>query len=436
MLRQSSSPARIAIVGGGPAGLRAAEACAAGGARVSVFDAKRSVGRKLLVAGYGGLNLTHGEHLEDFVTRYSGPGLPAEHFAKIIRAFSPEDLRNWAAQLGIETFEQRTGRVYPKEMKAAPLLRRWIERLRKQGVTFHVNHQLTDLQTHQWHDRPGHDPQESKPPQMESLPIQTSPAFNDRDGHATVALTFKNQPPQSFDAAILALGGASWSKTGSDGRWTSILQPHDITVTPFQPANCGWEVDWPADLISRLEGRPLKNLAVSAGPIVVQGELMLTRYGLEGGAIYQLGPILRAMPEASIEIDLKPEVPIETLMRKMESVRADFLSQAVGRLRLSEHARLLLQHFGGPLESRESLCHAIKNLTIPLTRPRPIDEAISSAGGIAWSELGDDLQLRKLPGVYACGEMIDWEAPTGGYLIQGCFATATHAARGALGHPE
>ncbi|MFC7336872.1 NAD(P)/FAD-dependent oxidoreductase [Haloferula chungangensis] len=384
----------IAVVGGGPAGLRAAEACAASGARVSVYDAKRSVGRKLLVAGYGGLNITHGEDLETFVTRYSGPGLPAEHFARIIRAFSPDELRKWATQLGIETFEQRTGRVYPKEMKAAPLLRRWIERLRQQDVTFHVNHRLTAI---------SHGP----------------------------SLSFNNHAPQSFDAAILALGGASWQKTGSDGTWTSILDKQGIQITPFQPANCGWEADWPSGLIPRLEGQPLKNIAVSADPIVVHGELMLTRYGLEAGAIYQLGPILRAMPQPVIEIDLKPEVPLESLLRKMESVRRDFLSEAATRLKLPEHVRLLLDHFAGPFDSSETLCQAVKALTIPLTRPRPIDEAISSAGGIAWSELDDDLQLRKLPGVYACGEMIDWEAPTGGYLIQACFATATHAARAA-----
>ncbi|MGB1130035.1 MAG: NAD(P)/FAD-dependent oxidoreductase [Haloferula sp.] len=392
-----SEQAHIAIVGGGPAGLRAAEACAADGAKVEVFEAKRSVGRKLLVAGYGGLNITHGEDLEEFVTRYSGPDLPIEHFSQIIRSFSPKDLRDWAAQLGIETFEQRTGRVYPKEMKAAPLLRRWVERLRKQGVTFYVNQSLTGLTSAE-----------------------------------RVSLAFNGDTPRQFDAAVLALGGASWSKTGSDGRWTTLLEDHGITVTPFESANCGWEVDLPDGIRSGIEGRPLKNLAVSAGPVTVHGELMPTRYGFEGGAIYQLGPILRAMPHPAIEIDLKPEVPVENLQRKMESVRRDLLENASTRLKLSEPASLLLEHFAGPFESVPDLCQAVKGLTIPLTGPRPIDEAISSAGGIAWKELDDFLQLRRLPGVFACGEMVDWEAPTGGYLIQACFATATHAARGAL----
>ncbi|MEP4076575.1 NAD(P)/FAD-dependent oxidoreductase [Haloferula sp.] len=389
---------QIAVVGGGPAGLRAAEACAAGGANVTVFEAKRSVARKLLVAGYGGLNLTHGEDIDTFVTRYSGPGLPAEHFAKIIRAFSPEDLRNWASQLGIETFEQRTGRVYPKEMKAAPLVRRWLARLREQGVKFHVNHSLTSIQS----------------------------------GDSQVDLGFEGESSRSFDAAILALGGASWAKTGSDGHWTKLLESLGVTITPFEPANCGWEVEWPTGIIPQIEGKPLKNIAASAGPISVSGELMLTRYGIEAGAIYQLGPFLRVMPEPSIEIDLKPEVPLETLLRKMESVRSNFLDQAAERLKLSEQAILLIEHFGGSFETVPELCQAIKALEVPLTGPRPIDEAISSAGGIAWSELDDDLQIRKIPGLYACGEMIDWEAPTGGYLIQGCFATATHTARGAL----
>jgi len=388
---------KIAIVGGGPAGLRAAELCAAAGAAVTVFDARRSVGRKLLVAGYGGLNLTHGEPLDAFVGRYTGgPGFPARLFEEMIRRFPPGELRAWAAALGIETFEQRTGRVYPHEMKAAPLLRRWVERLRRQGVRFEVNAALSEL-------GPG--------PFLQHLNA-------DERLH--------------FDAIILALGGASWPRTGSDGSWLPLLVRHGIEITPFQPANCGWEHPWPAELVSRLEGQPLKNLRVHAGPLGVDGELMLTRYGLEGGAVYQLGPILRAMPEPALVVDLKPEVPEETLLRKMESVRRDFLDAAATRWKLGGPARLLLDHFHGPFHDVGTLAHAAKNLAIPLTGPRPIAEAISSAGGVAWSEIDDTLMLHKLPGVFVAGEMIDWEAPTGGYLIQACFATATHAARGAL----
>ena len=387
----------IAIVGGGPAGLRAAELCAAGGATVTLFDAKRSVGRKLLVAGYGGLNLTHGEPLDDFVGRYSGgPGFPARRFEEMIRRFAPGDLRAWADGLGIETFEQRTGRVYPREMKAAPLLRRWVARLRRQGVRFEVNAPLAGL-------GPG-----------PSLRLRNSPE------------------PRTFSAVILALGGASWPQTGSDGSWIPLLTRHGIAVTPFQPANCGWEAPWPAGLVAHLEGRPLKNLRVHAGPLGVDGELMLTRYGLEGGAIYQLGPVLRVMPEPAVVIDLRPAVPAAALVRKMESVRGDFLDAAAERWRLSEPARLLLGHFHGPFDSAAALAEAAKNLRIPLSGPRPIAEAISSAGGVAWAGIDDSLMLRQLPGIFVAGEMIDWEAPTGGYLIQACLATATHAAHGAL----
>ena len=388
---------RIAIIGGGPAGLRAAEVCAQAGATVTVFDAKRSVGRKLLVAGYGGLNITHGEPLEKFITRYSGPDLPNDRMAEWISSFTPEDVRAWAAELGIETFEQRTGRVYPKEMKAAPLLRRWIERLRKEGVQFEVKHRLTDLQS----DR-------------------------------VIRATFNNDIILEFDAVILALGGGSWPKTGSDGKWASLLSDRGIHIKPLIPANCGWEIDWPAELSEKIEGRPLKNLSVTADGLTIRGELMPTRYGFEGGAIYQLGPALRSMDKPTIIIDFKPEVSEQALGRRLESVRKGFVAAARERLRLTEHAITLMQYHAPSLNSTEAIIQACKSLHIPLTRPRPIDEAISSAGGVAWSEIDDSLMLKKLPGIFVAGEMIDWEAPTGGYLIQGCFAIATHAAKCAV----
>ncbi len=387
---------RIAVVGGGPAGLFAAETAARAGASVAVYDASRSVARKLLVAGYGGLNLTHGEPLEDFIGRYRGPDLPP-WFADMIRIFPPTALRDWAADLGIETFEQRTGRVYPKLLKAAPLVRAWLTRLRDElGVKILPKQRLTALQ--------------ATPP----------------------AVSFDHDEPRTFDAVILALGGASWPRTGSDAGWISLLESHGIRVAPFQPANCGWEADWPADLIPALEGRPLKNIAATAGGRTVRGELMLTRYGIEGGVIYQLGPELRAMEKPKIVIDLKPETSVDTLVRKMESVRRDFLSAAATRWKLPpQSCELLGRH--GPYESAASLAGVVKALPVSLTGPRPIAEAISSAGGVAWRELNDQLMLVKLPGVFLAGEMIDWEAPTGGYLIQACFATGRRAAEGALG---
>ncbi|BCU79379.1 TIGR03862 family flavoprotein [Luteolibacter sp. LG18] len=386
----------IAIIGGGPAGLRAAEVAAQAGARVTVFDAKPSVGRKLLVAGRGGLNLTHGEDFEGFVTRYSGPDQPDGFWRGVLEAFTSADLRAWAAGLGIETFQQRTGRVYPREMKAAPLLRRWIERLRGLGVTFHMNHRWTALH------------------------------------HGARILLGFDQREHACDAVILAMGGASWPITGSDGGWVPVMQNLGIRVNPLVPANCGWEHAWPAEVLAIAEGQPLKNIAVRAGNTTATGELMVTAYGLEGGAIYQLGAALRAMTEPVIEIDFKPTFTADELARKLESVKHDRPAACRERWKLSAAAHAILTH-GLPADiDATTLARRAKACPIPLTAPRPIAEAISSAGGVCWSELDASLMLKKLPGVYVAGEMIDWEAPTGGYLMQGCFATGTHAAKAAL----
>ncbi|MES2439664.1 MAG: TIGR03862 family flavoprotein [Verrucomicrobiota bacterium] len=386
---------QLAVIGGGPAGLRAAEVAASAGLRVTLYDAKPSVGRKFLVAGKGGLNLTHGESLDRFVTRYSGPDQPEESWQNLIADFDPAALRTWAADLGVETFQATSGRVYPKALKAAPLLRRWIERLRGLGVRFEMNHRLTSLS-------PG------KPHQLD----------------------FFNGTIATADSILLALGGGSWAKTGSDGGWTSICETLGIAHHPLAPANCGWEHEWTPEILAAAEGKPIKNIHVRAGDEEVIGELMLTRYGLEGGAIYQLGATLRAMTEPAIAIDFKPTFSQEQLVAKMESVRRDFLKEAVVRWKLSEPAQAILSRKTYP--DADSLAREVKHCSIPLTRPRPIDEAISSAGGICWSELDSSLMLKKLPGIFVAGEMIDWEAPTGGYLMQGCFATATRAARSAV----
>jgi uncharacterized flavoprotein (TIGR03862 family) len=389
----------LAIIGGGPAGLRAAEIAAQAGARVTVFDAKPSVGRKLLVAGRGGLNLTHGEAFDGFVSRYSGPDQPEGFWRGVLEAFTPQDLREWAAGLGIETFQQRTGRVYPREMKAAPLLRRWIERLRSLGVNLAMNHRWTSLQ-------PGE----------------------------RIGLGFEcHGEPRSaeVDAVILALGGASWPITGSDGGWATTLSSLGIDVHPLVPANCGWEHAWSPTVLAAAEGKPLKNLVVRANGHEASGELMVTAYGLEGGAIYQLGAARRAMPEPMLEIDFKPTFRHDDLLRKMESVKHDRLTACRERWKLTDAAHAILRD-GLPADvSLEALAGQVKACPIPLIRPRPIDEAISSAGGVCWSELDASLMLKKLPGVFVAGEMIDWEAPTGGYLMQGCFATGTHAAKAA-----
>ena len=389
----------LAIIGGGPAGLRAAEVAAQAGVRVTLFDAKPSVGRKLLVAGRGGLNLTHGEDFDSFVSRYSTPDQPQGFWRRVLQAFSPDDLRQWAEGLGIRTFEQRTGRVYPVEMKAAPLLRRWIERLRGLGVKFETRHRWTSL-------KPG-------------TRFDLSFAF-DGGSHAF-----------SADAVILALGGASWPITGSNGGWVPLLEGLGIAVNPLRPANCGWEHAWPVSVLEIAEGKPLKNIAARANGIEIAGELMVTSYGLEGGAIYQLGAALRSMDHPVIEIDFKPTFTVEQLVRKMESVKLDLLEACRDRWKLSDAAHAILGagiHLNADLAT---LAQRAKSCPIPLTVPRPIEEAISSAGGVCWDELDENLMVRKFPGLFVAGEMIDWDAPTGGYLMQGCFATGTLAGKAA-----
>ena len=380
---------QLAVIGGGPAGLRAAEVAAQAGLQVTLYDGKPSVGRKFLVAGKGGLNLTHGESRERFVTRYSGGGTAWEN---LISGFDPAALRAWAADLGVETFQATSGRVYPQALKAAPLLRRWIQRLRDLGVRFEMNHRLVALD-------------------------------------ASRRMTFSNGTQATADAVILALGGGSWSRTGSDGRWLEIFGNLGILTRPLAAANCGWEVAWPPEVLAA-EGMPLKNLQVCAGDQVAIGELMVTRYGLEGGAIYQLGAVLRAMRQPAIAIDFKPTFSHAELVGKMQSVRRDFLAEARVRWKLSEPAATILSR--SVWNDADSLAREAKHCLIPLSGPRPLDEAISSAGGVRWDELEPTLMLKKLPGVFLAGEMIDWEAPTGGYLMQGCFATGTHAGTAAV----
>ena len=382
---------KIAVIGGGPAGLRAAEVAADGGAGVTLFEAKPSVGRKFLVAGRGGLNLTKAEPRDLFATRYSDPA----RWPALLAECDADALRAWAAGLGVETFAASTGRVYPRELKAAPLLRRWVQRLRAGGVHFAMRHRWTGLRAGaRW--------------QL------------DFAGEGDRAITAE------ADAVILALGGGSWPETGSDGAWVALLEKLGIPVAPLEAANCGWECAWPPSILAHA-GRPVKNIAVRAGASEAAGELLITDYGLEGGALYQLAPALRAMPEPQILIDLKPSQTVEQLVRKLSG------GSARERWRLGDAAHALLAHHAEGITSPEALAALAKALPLSLLRPRPLAEAISTAGGVRWAALDDTLMLRALPGIFVAGEMIDWEAPTGGYLITGCFATGTRAARGALG---
>jgi len=399
--------AGLSIIGGGPAGLRAAEVAAQSGMKVTLFDAKPSVGRKFLIAGKGGLNLTHSETLERFVKRYSSQGTKESYWTSLLSGFDNTALRSWAENLGIETFIGTSGRVFPKEFKAAPLLRRWVERLRAQGVHFLTNHKLVGIIKHD--DR-------------------FTLEFQQHHDKTTIVT----------DAVILALGGGSWPETGSTGEWVSLLQGLGIAITPLTSANCGWEVTWNPDIIQETEGLPLKNIEVTAGEKTIAGELLITRYGLEGGALYQLGATLRSLEKPSLILDLKPSFTAEELALKIQHTSGDLLDVARESWKLSPAGVSLLRHFNDhhSINSPLGLAKAAKRITIPLTKPRPLSEAISSAGGVPFSELDDSLMMKRLPGLFVAGEMMDWEAPTGGYLLQGCFATGTRAAKGAIEYLE
>jgi uncharacterized flavoprotein (TIGR03862 family) len=384
----------VLVIGGGPAGLRTAEITSAAGFKTIVADRMPSVGRKFLVAGKGGLNLTHSEALERFITRYGDD--PRWH--ALLADFSPDDLRAWATELAVETFIGTSGRVFPTTKQAAPLLRRWLARLKKQSVEFRLRHDWTGI----------------------------SP----REGWDVSFQTPKGDAVIHARAVVLALGGGSWPQTGSNGAWIPILGQAGIAVTPLAPANCGYEVDWPADFLREAEGRPLKNIVASAGTESVAGELLVTRYGLEGGALYQLGRALRAMEKPALMLDLKPAFTAQQLVDKLNVYPGASLDDAARAWKLSAAAKAFLGLC--PVPSANALAALAKSFPLALRGPRPLAEAISSAGGVAWPELDDNLMLRRMPGVFCAGEMIDWEAPTGGYLLQGCFATATRAARGVV----
>ena len=383
----------VVVIGAGPAGLRAAEVAAAAGARVLVCEAQGSAGRKFLIAGRGGLNLTHSEPVENFPARYRAE---PERWRNLLGEFDPDALRAWATELEVETYVGTSNRVFPRGQKAAVLLRAWLRRLREVGVEFRTEARLLGLTKSGgcWH-------------------IALA------DGEEVVA-----------SAVVLALGGASWPETGSDGAWPPLLAAHGVELAPFIPANCGWNVPWPAALLARAEGLPLKNLSVRAADESVSGELLITRDGLEGGAIYRLGPVLRAMARPELRIDFKPQVTADVLHERAVQLHAP--NEWFRAWKLSAGAIALLENFySGDCAALEQAIARIKDFVLPLQGPRPIAEAISTAGGVLWRELSDTLMLHKMPGIFLAGEMIDWEAPTGGYLLQGCFSTGTRAGRAA-----
>lgn len=393
----------VAIIGGGPAGLRAAETAVESGASVTLYEQKPSVGRKFLVAGKSGLNLTNTADFDAFLSKYSGEGFPEAQWSQWLEAFDAEALRKWAEALGVETFAASGGKVFPSSKKAAPLLRRWVLKLKAQGVKFAVHHSLKKLEPQELGWRLG---------------------FDCRGELATY----------THDSVVLAMGGGSWPQTGSDGAWVSVLKSMDVPLLPLQSANCGWECEWSEATRAIAEGQPIHHLEIQADQATARGELMVTRYGFEGAPIYHLGRALRAMKKPELVIDFKPMFTIEHMVKKMESARRNFYKEAQLRWKFTEPMCAILRQVYGEFDSAEALAKAAKACRIPLNGPRPIEEVISSAGGVAWSGLDENLMIRKLPGLYCAGEMIDWEAPTGGFLIQGCFLTGTVAGRAAAIH--
>ncbi|MDH2341019.1 TIGR03862 family flavoprotein [Bradyrhizobium sp. SSUT77] len=397
----------VAVIGAGPAGLMAAEVLAQGGARVTVYDAMPSAGRKLLMAGRGGLNLTHSEPLPQFMARYreAAPRLQAA-----IEAFPPDRLRAWSEALGEPTFVGSSGRVFPKAFKASPLLRAWLRRLDAAGVRF---------------------------------------AFRQRwigwDGEGRLLFrTTGGQRAIEAKATVLALGGASWPRLGSDGGWVDIFAAKGIAVSKLRPANSGFTVAWSDVFRDRFEGQPLKGVALTIGAHTVRGEAMITRSGIEGGAIYALSSELReavlGLGQVTLTIALRPDLDAAALTTRLSGTRgkqslANFLRKAaqvspVG-IGLMQEAAIAS---GRPLASFSpaDLARLINGIPVQLTGVAPIDRAISTAGGVTFEELDEHFMLRRLPGTFAAGEMLDWEAPTGGYLLQASFATGGAAGRGVL----
>jgi len=408
-----SSPisVRVAIIGGGPAGLIAADTLSRKGIIADVYDCMPSVGRKFLLAGRGGLNLTHSETPEHFNQRFGDRSATVSEW---LHSFNAETMRHWAHELGIETFVGTSGRVFPTEMKAAPLLRAWLSKLRAAGVRFHMRHRWT-----------GWASSENASPHALHF---TAPS-----GAVTI----------HADAVILALGGASWPRLGSDGEWVHTLEEHGITVAPLRPANCGFDVDWTPHLKARAAGQPLKAIAMAVDNEGTpgawkRGECLITESGIEGSLVYALSAPLRDAIEASgsthVWVDLLPDHSLQNVFDQVTHPRGprSMASHLQSRLSIKGAKAILLRECAGDSAWQDMglLARRIKALPIPLLRARPITEAISSAGGVSLEETTPSLMLTSSPGIFCAGEMLDWEAPTGGYLLTAAMASGTVAAHG------
>jgi uncharacterized flavoprotein (TIGR03862 family) len=394
-------PPHVLIVGAGPAGLFAAERLSDAGLRVTVADRMPSPARKFLMAGRGGLNLTHSEPVDRFRDRYAEAGPSVSDW---LARLSPADLTAWAEGLGQPTFVGSSGRVFPRAMKASPLLRAWLARLAARGVALNARWTWTG-----WADG--------------------AATFDTPDGPRIVPA----------DAVVLAMGGASWPRLGSDGGWRDVLKARGVEVAPFRAANAGVTVGWSDVFADRFAGQPLKTVALTHGDRRVRGEALVARYGLEGGAVYALSADLRRTLDregtATLTVDLRPDLSAEALAARLERGRgkdsvSNWLRKAAG---LSPVAVGLLREIPGEVPSgADKLARRIKAVRLTVTGMHGLDRAISSAGGVRLDQVDERLMLKALPGVFTAGEMLDWEAPTGGYLLQACFASGAVAADGVL----
>jgi len=398
----------VAIIGGGPAGLMAAEVLSGHGLQVDVYDSMSSLGRKFLMAGKSGLNLTHSEPFEKFVSRY---GSKKQEVEKWLLKFTPDDLIEWARGLGVETFVGSSGRVFPKEMKASPLLRAWLKRLDEAGVNVHLRHKWMGNIT-------------AADGGVSNIEFETP------DGLKTV----------KADAVILALGGGSWARLGSSGEWVHWLNQAGVKVEALKPSNCGFDVAWSPFFKEKFDGQPIKSVILTFGDFHQQGEFIVTKEGVEGSLVYAASAGMRdeilANGKAVMQLDLAPDKTEVQLVEKLSKTRgsrsmASHLEKTVG---IKGVKAGLLREFVPKDEFADMarLAFYIKQLPVPLVATRPLDEAISSAGGVSFESLDEGLMLKKLSGVFCAGEMLDWEAPTGGYLLTACFASGRWAANGVL----
>jgi uncharacterized flavoprotein (TIGR03862 family) len=406
---------RVAVIGGGPAGLMAAESLARGGMQVDVYDAMPSVGRKFLMAGKGGMNITHSEPIEPFLGRY---GKRRADIAPLLDAFGPDALRAWLDELGVDTFVGSSGRVFPTDMKAAPMLRAWLHRLREAGVRFHMRHKWIG-----W--------AEAASPSAHGLRFATP------DGEREI----------SADGVVFALGGGSWARLGSDAAWVPLMQQREIPVAPLLPANCGFDANWTDYFRERYAGEPVKPVSIAVENVDGtdqhrQGEFVVTSTGIEGSLVYAMSSTIRDRLLADGTVTIRLDLALGLSAQRV----IDEVTRPRGSRSMSSHLHSRIGITGVKLGllheclSKEDftdaakLAQAIKSLPLNLTRARPIDEAISSAGGIPFEALDNAMMLRTLPGVFCAGEMLDWEAPTGGYLLTACFASGLVAGRGAAAY--